>query len=553
MSNAAIQVLVVDDDAGSRYSKAHILRKNGYDVAEAATGSEAIGHCEATTPGLVLLDLKLPDIHGAEVCRQIKRSSSGVVVLETSAAITNAQDRALALEAGADGFLVEPIEPEELLATVRALLRMRGAEQAVRRLNETLEAVVAERTRELTEAYQRLEIEIDERRKAERVLWHTQKLELLGQLTGGIAHDFNNLLAVIVGSMEIIRLAFEADGELPRSKILRLLAGCEAAATGATKLIQQLLAFARHSTLRLEVVTLDEVLVGYEPFLHRALGESISLKLGSEAGLWPCRVDPAQFEAAILNLVVNARDAMPSGGQMEIATGNVVIDTAAAAGTTELTTGDYVLVRVTDTGSGMDPDVVAHAFEPFFTTKEVGKGTGLGLSQVYGFIKQSGGHIMVDTKPGSGTTFRLYLPRCDQAKQTWSHRAKAEATAPPTGNETVLVVEDSPEVLELARIAISDLGYRVLSAPDGPSALHIIEHNPQIDLLFSDIVMPGGMNGFELISKARAVRSELKALVASGYANVHRPGSDRPNVPLLLKPYRRDDLATSIRKALDQA
>jgi len=549
----ALQVLVVDDDAGGRYLKAHILRKNGYDVAEAATGSEAIRHCEVASPGLVLLDVRLPDVHGAEVCRQIKETSSGIAVLQTSAAITSPHDRALALEAGADGFLVEPIEPEELLATVKSLLRMRGAEQALRRLNETLETVVAQRTKELTESNHRLQLEIAERRKAEQVLWHTQKLELVGQLTGGIAHDFNNLLAVIVGSVEIIRSAFEAGTELPRPKILRLLAGCEAATDRATKLTQQLLAFARRTALRLDVVTLDEVVVGYEPFLRRTLGESISLTLGFEPGLWACRIDPAQFEAAILNLAVNARDAMPSGGELAIRTSNVMIEPAAAARMAELTTGDYALVEVTDTGLGMDPDVAAHAFEPFFTTKEVGKGTGLGLSQVYGFVKQSGGHITIQTKPGSGTTFRLYLPRCEQAKPTYSNGETSGATAPPTGNETVLVVEDSPEVLELAHTAISDLGYHVISASDGPSALDIIERNPQIDLLFSDVVMPGGMNGFDLISKARALRSGLKALVASGYANVHRPGSDRPNVPLLLKPYRRDDLAKFIRQALDQA
>lgn len=549
MSNA---VLVVDDDAGSRYLKAHILRKNGYKVAEAATGRDAIGHCEAASPGLVLLDVRLPDIHGVEVCRQIKAIVSGVTVLQTSAAITSPFDRALALEGGADGFLVEPIEPEELLATVTALLRMRGAEQALRRANETLENAVAERTRELTEANRQLEIEIAERRRAEEVLWHTQKLEMVGQLTGGIAHDFNNLLAVIVGSMEIIRAAFEAGGELPRPKILRLLAGCEAATDRATKLTQQLLAFARRSTLRLDVVTLDEVIVSYEPFLRRALGEPISLHLRSQSGLWPCRIDPVQFEAAVLNLVVNARDAMPMGGELEIATSNVTIDSAEAARTAELTAGDYVRVRVTDTGSGMAPEVAAHAFEPFFTTKEVGKGTGLGLSQVYGFVKQSGGHITVDTKPGAGTTFCLYLPRCDHVERVCD-REKKGATGPPTGSETVLVVEDSPEVLELARTAISDLGYRVLSAQDGPSALDIIQHDPQIDLLFSDVVMPGGMNGFDLISKARAIRGGLRALLASGYANVHRPGTDRPNVPLLLKPYRRDDLAKCIREALDQA
>ncbi len=552
MSHPPLKVVVVDDDAGARYAKARILRKNGYHVAEAATGQKAIAFCKTASPDLVLLDMRLPDVDGADVCRAIKAIAPGVAVLHTSAAITSPQDRARALEGGADGFLVEPIEPEELLATVKALLRLRSAEQALRQLNETLESAVAERTRKLTEANRRLQIEIAERRKAEEVLWHTQKLDLVGQLTGGIAHDFNNLLAVIVGSMEIIRAAVEADGELPRPRILRLLTGCEAATDRATRLTQQLLAFARRSELQLDIVTLDEVIVGYEPFLRRALGESISLRLGFEPGLWSCRLDAAQFESAILNLVVNARDAMPSGGELEIATGNVTLDAAAASGAAELKPGDYVLVRVADTGSGMDPDVAARAFEPFFTTKEVGKGTGLGLSQVYGFVKQSGGHIAVDSKPGSGTTFRLYLPRCDHAQPMSSGPDNTGATLLPTGNETVLVVEDNPEVLELARATISDLGYRVLSASDGPSALDMVAQEPLIDLLFSDVVMPGGMNGFDLINKARAIKGGLKALVASGYAHVHRSGSNRPNVPLLLKPYRRDDLAKCIRQAIDQ-
>jgi len=248
--------------------------------------------------------------------------------------------------------------------------------------------------------------------------------------------------------------------------------------------------------------------------------------------------------------VVNARDAMPQGGELELATRNVTIDAAEARRTPELIAGDYVLVRVTDTGIGMARDVALHAFEPFFTTKEVGKGTGLGLSQVYGFIKQSGGHVAVDTKVGVGTTFRLYLPRCDQVKPITEIRDDA-AKLPPTGNETVLVVEDNPQVLELAVSTITALGYRVLTASDGPSAMDIIRHEPRIDLLFSDVVMPGGMNGFDLINQARDVRDGLKALVTSGYANVYRPGTDRPDVPLLLKPYRRGDLAKCIRRVLD--
>jgi CheY-like chemotaxis protein len=209
------------------------------------------------------------------------------------------------------------------------------------------------------------------------------------------------------------------------------------------------------------------------------------------------------------------------------------------------------MVRVTDTGTGMGTDVAARAFEPFFTTKEVGKGTGLGLSQVYGFIKQSDGHVTIESKPGAGTTFCLYLPRCDQVKSA-ADGPDLAAGAPPTGSETVLVVEDNPEVLELAVTAITDLGYRVLTAADGPSAMTIIRRGDDIDLLFSDVVMPGGMNGFDLISKARRVRDGLKAVVTSGYANVHRPGTDRPDVPVLLKPYRRGELATCIRRALDR-
>jgi CheY-like chemotaxis protein len=350
--------------------------------------------------------------------------------------------------------------------------------------------------------------------------------------------------------MEMIPTAFDNGGELPRAKIMRLLNATETATGRATKLTQQLLAFARRSELKFDVVTLDEVIVACEPFLRRALGDANTLTLSFEADLWTCRVDAPQFEAAILNLVVNARDAMPAGGRLEITTGNAVIDAAAARRATDLAAGDYVVVKVTDTGTGMDPDVAAHAFEPFFTTKEVGKGTGLGLSQVYGFVKQSGGHITLETQPGCGTTFRLYLPRCSGV-QPIADPAAHPGEPEPKGTETVLVVEDNFEVLELAVATISDLGYRVLSAPNGSAALDILGREDQVDLLFSDVVLPGSINGFDLVRQARDLRHGLKALVTSGYANVQRPGTDRPDVPLLPKPYRRAELAQRIRFALD--
>jgi signal transduction histidine kinase len=552
MSKVRTRILVVDDDDAGRYLKAHILRKSGYAVFEAASGQAALQQCRDTAPDLVLLDVILPDVSGIEICRQIKASYTGVPVLQTSAAITSAHDRALSLAGGADAFLIEPIEPEELVATAKALLRMRTAEQALRRMNENLEAVVAERTQELTDAYLRLEVESAERRKAEEVLWHTQKLDAVGQLTGGIAHDFNNLLAVIVASLEMIHTALGSQQEVPRTKILRLLKTAEAATDRGAKLTRQLLAFARRSTLRPEVVTLDEAIVACEPFLRRALGEAITFRMTFEPGLWPCRIDPVQFEAALLNLIVNARDAMPDGGDLEIATGNLPADAAASHRAAGLSPGDHVCLRITDTGAGMDPDVATRAFEPFFTTKEVGKGTGLGLSQVYGFVKQSEGHVTIDTRPGHGTSFLLYLPRCEDTAIAPETYAALPETA-PTGKETVLVVEDNADVRQLATATISSLGYRVLEAPNGPAALDILQQEATIDLLFSDVVLPSGMNGFELVSRARAMRSGLRALMTSGYANIHRSGSDRPDVPLLLKPYRRDELAQRIRLALDRA
>ena len=550
MNPDTARILVVDDDDGGRYLKAHILRKEGYQVSEASTGSAAIEQCCATAPDLVLLDVMLPDANGVDISRRIKAANPGIAVLQTSAAVTSSHDRAVALDGGADGFLVEPIEPSELLAASHALLRLRGAEQELRRLNENLELQIAERTHELTEVNHQLLEEIVERRKAEDVLWHTQRLEVVGQLTGGIAHDFNNLLAVLVGSMEMIRGAVESDGDLQRAKILRAVKACETATGRATKLTQQLLAFARRSTFELDVVSLDEVLVAYEPFLRRALGEAHTLDLKFQTDLWSCRIDVSQFEAALLNLAVNARDAMPSGGRLEIETGNIDVEAADPQRPADVSPGAYVMVRVTDTGVGMAQDIASRAFEPFFTTKEVGKGTGLGLSQVYGFSKQSGGHVAIETAPGAGTTFRLYLPRCDNTQPSADVDVMAINTT-LTGDETILVVEDNTEVRELAVNTISELGYRVLTAVDGPTALEIIRGDEPIDLLFSDVVMPNGINGFELIGKAQTSRAGLKALLTSGYSNLHRPGADRPEVPILLKPYRRIDLARCIRMALD--
>jgi signal transduction histidine kinase len=552
MTADAATILVVDDDDAGRYVKAHILASRGYKVSEAGLGHAAIDQVAAAPPDLVLLDVKLPDIDGIEVCQHIKAAFPQVAVLQTSSALISALDRAAALNGGADSYLIEPIEPDELVAVVKALLRMHKAEQELRRLNETLEAQIAERAGALGEANRLIEVERANRLRAEEVLWHTQKLEAVGQLTGGVAHDFNNLLTIITGNLDMLQDVIAGTRNLPRERQLRLIEAAQNAVEHGARLTQQLLAFARRSVLDAETVDLNAVIFASEDFLRRALNEAISLEIAYSKNLWPCFIDPIQFEAAILNLVVNARDAMPRGGQLRIETGNVEIRDSGGAGGDAgrgLKSGSYVYVRVSDNGVGMTADVAERAFEPFFTTKEVGQGTGLGLSQVYGFVTQSGGDVTIKSTPEAGTTFILYLPRSKEQRP--NHNSDAQPNAVPCfGTETILVVEDNAELQEIAATMIRDLGYRVLVAADGVEAIALLSGNTSIDLLFSDIVMPHGVNGADLASKARSIDKNLKVLLTSGYPGMHGAEAVSDDFPILAKPYRRDDLARMLRAAL---
>ena len=553
MTTDAVTILVVDDDDAGRYVKAHILASNGYEVSEAGLGHTAIDQVAAAPPDLVLLDVKLPDIDGIEVCQHIKAAFPQVAVLQTSSALISAHDRAAALNGGADSYLIEPIEPDELVAVVKALLRMHKAEQELRQLNESLEAQIAERAGALGEANRLIEVERANRRRAEEVLWHTQKLEAVGQLTGGVAHDFNNLLTIITGNLDMLQDVIAGTRKLPRERQLRLVDAAQNAVEHGAQLTQQLLAFARRSVLDAETVDLNAVISGSEDFLRRALNETISLEVTYSPDLWPCFIDRVQFEAAILNLVVNARDAMLRGGELRIETGNVEISDpgrgTGGCGGRELKPGSYVYVCVSDNGVGMTADVVQRAFEPFFTTKEVGQGTGLGLSQVYGFVRQSGGDVTIKSTPNAGTTFILYLPRSKAERQDYDLGAEP-SVAPSFGNETILVVEDSAELLEIVVTMIWDLGYKVLVAANGVEAIALLNGDTPIDLLFSDVVMPHGINGADLASEARSIDKNLKVLLTSGYPGTHgaEPASD--DFPILAKPYRRDDLAHMLRVAL---
>ena len=546
------RILVVDDDEATRYVKSHLLRRHGYDVCEAGLGGEALAMAEDRRPHLILLDVKLPDANGIEICRAIKSKLSQVIVLQTSAAFTGVADRTRALDGGANSYLIEPIEPDELIATVNALLRMRKAEQDVRRVNRDIEQLVAERTRELSEANRVLAEEAAERRAAETALWHAQKLDSIGQLTGGIAHDFNNLLTVISGNLQLIHGSIAAGGAAQpaaRDRLLQRLASAENATEHAAKITQQLLAFARRGTLIVEPVDIVAFLSAEESFLRRAAGEAVAVEFAHMPDLWHGQTDPILLEAAILNLVVNARDAMGDGGRLLIEGANVAIDRGSMENARGVAAGEYVRIVVSDAGCGMAPEVAERAFEPFFTTKEAGKGSGLGLSQVYGFVKQSKGHVLLDSALGEGTAVSLYLPRATALpKAAAIGEGPAELVA--GGGETVLIVEDNELVRETMTMMTESLGYRVLTAGGAAEALELIGGKTPVDMLLSDVVMPGGVNGLELAQQVRALCPGLPILLVSGYpaAAVDRAG----HYPILRKPCRREELARELRAALDQ-
>ncbi len=371
-----------------------------------------------------------------------------------------------------------------------------------------------------------------------------RRLEAIGQLTGGIAHDFNNLLTVIIGNLELIPRA-DNDAE----KIEALAQAAMKAAQRGEHLVRQLLTYARKQINRPQIVNLNELIASIENLIHRVIGEQIEMVTTLSPALAPVQIDPAQFETALLNLAINSRDAMAGGGQMTIETGNVIVEQHHATNDPEVQPGHYVVVTVRDTGTGMTPAVLARAFDPFFTTKEVGKGSGLGLSQVYGFAKTAGGHVKIDSELGLGTIVKLYLPQ--SADRVISSELETEPVSlqAASGRGTILVVEDDEEVLAVTAESLRELGYQVVTAVGGAQALEILTGGQPIDILLSDVIMPGGINGAQLAVRARHVRPELKVLLTSGYtaAALNREHGLPDNLDIVGKPYRREELAKKLR------
>jgi PAS domain S-box-containing protein len=381
-------------------------------------------------------------------------------------------------------------------------------------------------------------------RESERRLAQAQKMEAVGQLTGGIAHDFNNLLLVITGNLELL------EPQLDREQQNVLLKEAQDAAMLGSKLTDQLLTFARRRHMDAQVIQLNDQVIGITDMLRRTIGEHVMLSTSLARDVWPIRADPGQFQSAIVNMAVNARDAMAQGGKLVIETRNIVLDADHADLHPEIKPGEYVQLSISDTGSGMPPEIRDRVFEPFFTTKEMGHGTGLGLAMVYGFVKQSGGHVTIYSEVGHGSTFNLYFPRVDGLITEVSPGTKGPTD--PAARETILVVEDDERVRQLTITRLKLIGYQVLEASDGPKAIDVLSQGHAVDLVFTDLVMPGGMSGREVAARARQLKPGIKVLLTSGYAEelVHGDDLEREQLKVLRKPYHQAELIAILREVL---
>ncbi|HVZ06894.1 ATP-binding protein [Rhodopila sp.] len=422
-------------------------------------------------------------------------------------------------------------------------------QSALRRANETLEQRVAERTAALSKTNRQLEAAIAEQQAAEASLRQSQKMEAIGRLTGGIAHDFNNLLTAIGGSIDFLYRSVPAGDDRAHRYYILGRDGVKRAA----RMTHRLLAFARQQPLESRTVDLNRLVAGLADLLSRTLGASIEIKTILSPDLWRTRSDPAQIENALLNLAINARDAMPDGGRLTIETANAELDAAYAATHNEVQPGQYVMLAVTDTGHGMSPGVAAQAFDPFFTTKAPGQGTGLGLSMIYGFARQSDGHAKIYSEPGHGTTVKLYLPRLTGADAAVMEPPSELPTLTAPAGQTVLVVEDDDAVRELTVAFLHDLRYRVLAAATGTAGLDLLRRHPEVTVLFTDVVLTGGMSGPQLAELARRERPGLPILFTTGYA----PGAASHNGMLpagehvLSKPFTAAELGARLLDVLE--
>jgi len=442
-------------------------------------------------------------------------------------------------------LLERPVQPITLTSAVQSAMRARRRQYEIRALLEAreqtaqeLEKLVVERTRELEEANEQLRLEMNERTRVEETLRQAQKIEAIGQLTGGVAHDFNNLLMVISGGLDML------DRQTDPNRRQRLMDGMIRAAQRGASLTKQLLAFSRRQKLRPEPVDVAAQIGGMRELLDRSLRGDVHVEFVFPDSLWPVEVDPGELELVILNLAVNARDAMPNGGTIVVRGENLPgLDDDEVA-------GDYVRLSVIDTGVGMAPEIQSRVFEPFFTTKDIGKGSGLGLAQVHGFATQSRGTVRIQSEVGRGTSIELYLPRSFDVPSEERHLIDLTRVRPKKNNRgRILLVEDDDEVAALVGEMLGQLGYEVTRAASAAAALGALADGRSVDLIFSDIMMPGGMNGVELAREIRKRRSDIPVLLTSGYAEASVHEAQTAGIQILAKPYHIDELAAALSTA----
>jgi signal transduction histidine kinase len=542
------RVLVVEDERVVALHLRQQLSRLGYEVPCMATkGPQALEAIELHKPDVVLMDIHIEgDMDGIDTASRIPSHLRIPVIYLTAYSEETTLERARSTRPY--GYLLKPFSERELHATIQMAMERHRADCAITRQADDLRVAVAEREEELASSVKEVERQSTQRLKAEQALRQAQKMEAVGQLTGGLAHDFNNLMHVVVGNLEIIARTLPTEADRPR----RCADSALQAARKAVLLTQRLLAFSSLQPLAPKPVNVNGLVAGMSDLLHRTLESSIGIKsvLGGE--IWMVEVDANQLESAVLNLAVNARDAMKGSGRLTIETHNVTLDRNALNGNPYVIPGDYVSLAVTDDGCGMEQSIIERAVEPFFTTKEVGKGTGLGLSQVYGFAKQSGGYLKIYSEVGQGTSVKIFLPRYI-GEAVLESQAKIISPVKSVGNETILVVEDDDDVRLFSVEVLRELGYRVLEAEDGPKAIGLIRDDKDIDLLFTDVVLPGGLNGAALAAEALAMRPTLAVLYTSGYDRnaISHHGRLAAGVELITKPFSYDTLTTRVREMLD--
>jgi signal transduction histidine kinase len=539
-----VNILLVDDQPAKLLSYEAILEELGENLIKAGSAREALEQLLRNDIAVILTDVSMPDLDGfelAEIIRGHPRYQHTAIIFVSAIHLTD-PDRMRGYAAGAVDYLPVPIVPELMRAKVKVFAELYRKTRELEWLNSDLERRVAERTGELAQANAELERRVEERtREREAALAQVhemQKMESLGQLTGGVAHDFNNLLMAVLGNLGLLRRRLLHDETL-----LRLVDDAIAGAERGATLTKRMLAFARRQELKPEAVQVGSLVAGIEQMLSRTLGPMVEIDVSVSAGLPAVRVDPHQFELALLNLALNARDAMPNGGRLMIA----AQQEAESDRPHELPEGEYVRIEVADSGIGMDEATLARAIEPFFTTKGVGKGTGLGLSMVHGLAAQSGGAIDIRSQPGAGTIVHLWLPVARSKPQSASpiqepRQASAAACR-------VLLVDDDPLICTITAAMLTDLGHSVVEAPSGATAIELLQAGTKVDLVITDQAMPH-MTGLELADTIRQHWPRLPVILASGYAEPTKAASP---LPLLVKPYQQEALTQCIDLVLGQS